>query len=414
MEKPALARSVFVVRQPIFHRAKSVHGYELLFRPAPGAAPDEATGDAPILELIASALVDIGLDDLTGGRRGFVPMTRTLLLENVADLLPPDLVTLEVLDNADADPDLVDACRRLKGRGYTLATDDFVLAEPGNPLLDLADIVKVDCFEMDADDRARVAADLRARGVRPLATSVETDEDFSRAEADGFEYFQGAFFSKPILHEGKVIEGSKLAYLRLLEEVHRPEMSLDEIEQTLKQDVALAYKLLQFINSVWFGLRYEVSSIKRALVMLGPKEIRKWFALVSLRQMGTDKPDELFLRSAVRARMGEGLAPPADMVEHGSELFLMGMFSVIDALLDAPMERVLAKLPLDEAVKGTLLGEDTPYRPVYDLVTAYEAGDWPAFAGWAARLGIDPDTVPPIWAEALKWANQAFAEVNVG
>jgi EAL and modified HD-GYP domain-containing signal transduction protein len=414
MGKPAVARSVFVVRQPIFHRAKSVHGYELLFRPPPGAEATDPNGDATIVELIASAFVDIGLDDLTGGRRGFVPLTRTLLLENVADLLPPDLVTLEVLDNADVDPDLVDAVRRLKGSGYTIATDDFVLAEPDNPLLDLADIVKVDCFEIDADDLARVAADLRERGIRPLATCVETEDDFARGEADGFEYFQGSFFSKPIVHEGKVIEGSKLAYLQLLEEVHRPQMSLDDIENTLKQDVALAYKLLQFINSVWFGLRYEVTNIKRALVMLGPKEIRKWFALVSLRQMGTDKPDELFLRSAIRAKMGEGLAPPANMPEHGSELFLMGMFSVIDALLDAPMETVLAKLPLDEAVKGTLLGEDTRYRPVFDLVMAYEAGDWDRFAECAGRLEIDPEAVPPIWAESLKWANQAFAQVNVG
>ncbi len=414
MEKSALARSVFVVRQPIFHRVKSVHGYELVFRPAPGTAVGEGAGDEPLLDLITSALVDIGLEDLTGGRRAFLPMTRGLVLDHVPDLLPPDLVTLEVLDNADPDDDLVEACRRLRGCGYTIAMDDFVLAEAAHPLLDLADIVKVDGFATAPGERARLARALRSCGIRPLVQHIETEEDFDRAEAEGFEYFQGSFFSKPLIEEGKVVEGSKLAYLRLLEEVHRPQMSLEEIEETLKQDVALAYKLLQFINSVWFGLRYEVTNLKRALVMLGPKEIRKWFALVSLRQMGTDKPDELFLRSTVRAKMGEGLAEPAGLDEHRSELFLMGMFSVIDALLDAPMETVLEKLPLDQDVKGTLLGQDTPYQPVYDLVTAYEAGDWPAFAGWAVRLGIDPDAVPPIYAEALKWANAAFAQVNVG
>jgi len=413
MGKSALARSVFVVRQPIFHRARSVHGYELLFRPnlAPGSTP--ADSDASAVELIASALVDIGLEDLTGGRRGFVPLTRSLLLGHVADLLPPDLITLEVLDNVDADADLADACRRLRTGGYTIAMDDFVLAEADHPFLDLADIVKVDFFATDPDDRARLARDLRGRGIRPLAQHVETEDDFVRAEANGYEYVQGSFFSKPIVHEGKVIEGSKLVYLRLLEEVHRPRMSLDDIENTLKQDVALAYKLLQFINSVWFGLRYEVRSIKRALVLLGPKEIRKWFALVSLRQMGTDKPDELFLRSAVRAKMGEAVAAMADMVECRSELFLMGMFSVIDALLDAPMETVLAKLPLDQRVKGALLGKDTPFRPVYDLVTAYEAGRWDEFAESADCLGIDPGDVPSVWAESVRWANQAFAEVSV-
>jgi len=412
MGTSALTTSVFVARQPIFHRAKNVHGYELLFRSGRENRYDGKDGDASTRDVIAASFVDIGLDELTGGQRGFVNFTRNLLLEDVADLLPPDLVTVEILESVDPDDDIIRACARLKDAGYTLALDDFVMADIEHPLLDLADIVKVDFAATSAEDRKRLADFLRSRRIKPLAEKVETEEDFQQADADGYHYFQGYFFSKPIMHEGKSIAGNKLAYLRVLEQVNRPEMSLDQIEKVIKQDIPLTYKLLRFMNSVWFGLRYKVSSIKRALVMLGPKEIRKWFALISLREMGTDKPNELFLHGMIRAKMCEGVAPLSGMTKHASELFLMGMFSVMDALLDAPMADVLGKLPLDENVKSALLGQDSPFRPVHDLVTTYEMGQWDRFSDNATRLKVDLAAVPPIFGESLKWANQAFASVN--
>jgi len=412
MGEPSLVTSVFVARQPIFHRAKNVHGYELLFRSGQENTYTGTDGDACTRDVIASSFVDIGLDELTGGARGFVNFTRNLLLGDVADLLPPDLVTVEVLETVEPDREVIEACKRLKDAGYTLALDDFVLADQGNPLLDLADIVKVDFLGTSPEERRRLASYLAEQKIKPLAEKVETEEEFQQADDAGYQYFQGYFFSKPIIHEGKSIAGNKLSYLRLLEQVNRPEMSMDEIEAVIKQDLTLTYKLLRFMNSVWFGLRYKVSSIKRALVMLGPKEIRKWFALVSLREMGTDKPNELFLRGMLRAKMSEGLAPVTGMQKRASELFLMGMFSVVDALLDAPMEGVLEKLPLDGQVKGALLGQDTTFRPVYDLVTTYELGQWDKFCHHANHLKVDLAAVPPIFGESLKWANQAFASVN--
>jgi len=412
MGAPTVASSVFVARQPIFHLARNVHGYELLFRSGQENGYTGTDGDACTRDVIASSFVDIGLDELTGGQRGFVNFTRNLLLSDVADLLPPDLVTVEILENVDPDEEVVEACKRLKDEGYTLALDDFVVADQGHPLLDLADIVKVDFADTTREERKRLAGYLARRKIKPLAEKVETEDDFQQADADGYQYFQGYFFAKPDIHEGKAIAGNKLAYLRLLEQVNRPEMSLDEIEAVVKQDVTLTYKLLRFMNSVWFGLRYKVSSIKRALVMLGPQEIRKWFALVSLRQMGTDKPNELFLRGMLRAKMGEGVAPLTGMEKHASEIFLMGMFSVMDALLDAPMADIMKKLPLDEKVKGALLGQKTPLTGVYDLITAYELGRWQQLSTHTRALNLDMQALPPVFGESLKWANQAFASVN--
>ena len=412
MDATSTAKAVFVARQPIFHRAKHVHGYELLFRSGDDNVYTGTDGSACTRDVIASSFVDIGLDELTGGLRGFVNFTRDLLLSDVVDILPPDLVVVEVLENVEPDAAVIAACKRLKDAGYVLALDDFVADDPRHPLLDLAGIVKVDFMETSREDRKRLAGLLAERGIKALAEKVETEQEFQQADADGYEYFQGYFFSKPIPHQGKSIEGNKVIYLRLLEQVNRPELSLAEMETVIKQDVTLTYKLLRYINSVWFGLRYKLSDIRRALVMLGPKEIRKWFALVSLRQMGTDKPDELLRRGILRAKMGEAVAPPCGLEDRASELFLMGMFSIMDALLDAPMDAVLAKLPLDEQVKGALLGEETELRPVYDLVKTYECGEWDGFRRHAARLKLDTQQVPSIFNESLKWANQAFASVN--
>jgi len=409
MQTTGVSTSVFVARQPIFHRAKNVHGYELLFRSGRENRFDGTDGDACTLDVIANSFATIGLDVLTAGHRGFINFTRNLLLQDVASLLPPDQVTVEVLENIEADDEVTAACRRLKDAGYALALDDFVLTDPNHPLLDLADIVKIDFMATPQEEQKRVADFLNGRKIKALAEKVETDEDFRRAEEDGYTYFQGYFFARPSIHEGKEVSASKLARLRLLEQVNRPEIAVDDVEEIISQDVALTYKLLRFINSAWFGLRHKISSIRHALVWLGPKEVRKWFALVSLRDMGTDKPNELFLQALTRAKMAEGIAPAARMQEDAPELFLMGMFSLMDAVLDMPMSQVLTKLPLDEQIKTALLGGSCPFRWVYDLIAAYERGNWEGFAGQAAHLKLDEDVVPPVFNESITWANQACA-----
>jgi len=407
MPSTNLTTTVFVARQPIFHRAKNVHGYELLFRSGRENRYDGTDGDACTLDVIANSFATIGLDELTAGQRGFINFTRNLLLQDVVNLLPPDQVTVELLENINPDEEVIAACRRLKDAGYTLALDDFVLTDPSPPLLALADIVKIDFVATPREEQKRVADFLNGRKIKALAEKVETDEEFRRAEADGYTYFQGYFFAKPSIYEGKEVSANKLARLKLLEQMNRPEISVDETEGIIKQDVALTYKLLRFINSAWFGLRHKISSIRHALVWLGPKEVRKWFALISLRDMGTDKPNELFLRAMTRAKMGEGVAPIAGMQEAAPELFLMGMFSYMDAVLDMPMSEVLTKLPLDDQIKTALLGGSCPYRWVYDLIAAYERGNWDAFSGHAGQLKLDEDLVPPVFNESIKWANQA-------
>lgn len=203
MPSTNLTTTVFVVRQPIFHRAKNVHGYELLFRSGRENRYDGTDGDACTLDVIANSFATIGLDELTAGHRGFINFTRNLLLQDVVNLLPPDQVTVEVLENINPDEEVLAACRRLKDAGYTLALDDFVLTDPNHPLLDLADIVKIDFMATPREEQKRVVDVLNGRKIKALAEKVETDEEFRRAEADGYTYFQGYFFAKPSICEGK-------------------------------------------------------------------------------------------------------------------------------------------------------------------------------------------------------------------
>ena len=409
MSVQSLDSTVFVARQPIFGRDQNVFGYELLFRSGAENAYDATDPDASTLDVITNSLLDIGLDELTGHKRAFINFTRNLLLEDVMELLPKDLVTVEILEDIEPDEEVLAACRRLKDEGYVLALDDFVLADSGSAFLDLADIVKVDFVGTTAEERQSIAEDLTRRGIRMLAEKVETAEEFQEALSGGYDYFQGYFFSRPVIHATRKISGNKLNRLRILEQVNRPELSYEDIDAIICQDVSLSYKLLRYMNSAWFGLRYPIESIKRALVQLGTQEIRKWAALVTLRDMGEDKPNELLLMSMRRAKMSESIGAMTAMNQQGSELFLMGMFSVIDALLDAPMQDVLDKLPLEEQIKMALLGQDCPFGAVYNAVRTYEKGAWDDFAQYAAALNLDILKMPQTYASSLRWAEEAFS-----
>jgi len=404
----AVGDTVFVARQPIFDKQKAVQAYELLFRSGLENRYTGTSGDISTLDLIASSLLVIGLDELTGRKRAFINFTRNLLLQETADLLPSDRVTVEIIEDIQPDDEVLAACRKLKDAGYPIALDDFVLSNMGTPFLDLADIVKVDFLGTPPEDRARIAEELGRRNITALAEKVETIEDFAAAAAAGYTLFQGYFFSKPVIQVGNRITSNRLTQFRLLNEVTRPDFSYDQLEGIMKQDVALTYHLMKYINSVWFALRHEVTSIKHALVLLGPAEIRKWAALMSLRHMGSDKPSELFLRSITRARMGECLAPHIGMKAQAPDLFLMGMFSLIDALLDMPMADILPKLPLAEPVSKALLGQPSLFRAANDTIVAYERGDWDSFATASKELQLDTQIMPSLFSGSLRWANQAF------
>lgn len=401
---------VFVARQPIFDRMQKVYGYELLYRLGKDNFYPGSDGDRATSEVIANSFLLIGLGPLTCGKRAFINFTGNLLKNEVPALLPKDSVAIEILENIDVDESVVEACQRLKSLGYPLVLDDFVLDDKYVPLIKMADIVKIDFLDHDIERKMAVVRRFGPDNVRLLAEKVETHEAFRRAYDLGYDYFQGYFFSKPVVVTGTDIPGYKLTYLRMLQEVNRPEFDFDRLEEIVKQDVSLSYKLLKYINSAAFGMRSRIKSIKHALVMLGALEVKKWANLIILRGLGADSPDELMTSSIVRAKFGELLAGPLGMKSKSSDLFLLGMFSLIEAFISRPLENILRELPIDQEVKDTLLGRDGRYKTVYQLILSYEKADWEKFMSYAGQLGLDPAIVPGFYLQSLTWANTVMSE----
>lgn len=398
----------FIARQPIFDRNEKVYAYELLFRSSlqnmfTSPDPDKATSN-----VIVDAFFLRGIESITGGKRAFINATRDVLVKEYMTLLPKDLSVVEVLETVDPDAEVIEACRKLKKAGYLLALDDFIFEERFRPLVEIADIIKVDVLASGAAERQALIQEFGPHGIRFLAEKVETREMFQEVLDLGYSYFQGYFFSKPVVVAGKDIPGFKLNYLQILREIHQPELDFGQIENIIKREMSLSYKLLRYINSAFFSWASKVDSLKRALVLLGEREVKKWISLVALANMGNDKPEELVVQAIVRAKFCESLAPKVGMARRSQDLFLMGMFSLVDAIVDQPLPDILRGMPLNEDIKAALVGEDNPLRHVYECALAYEKGDWDMLTQRASQLGLNEAEIPQLFLEAVNWGRQSF------
>jgi EAL and modified HD-GYP domain-containing signal transduction protein len=398
----------FIARQPIFDRRQQVYAYELLFRSSlenvfTGQDPNQASS-----KVIADSFFLLGLEFLTGGKKAFINVTRDVLVKEYITLLPQGSIGVEILETVEPELEVIEACKKLKQAGYLLALDDFVYQERYRQLMDLADIVKVDFLATGAEERRDLVQRFGSRRMRFLAEKVETQEAFQEALTLGYTYIQGYFFSKPVILTGKDVPAFKLHYLQILQQINRPELDFDQIEDIIKREVSLSYKLLRYINSAFFPWRSKINSLKRALVLLGEREVKKWISLIALASMATDKPEELVVQAIIRAKFCESLAAAAGLSRRTQDLFLMGMFSLIDAILDRPLADILSTVPLADDIKEALLGEENRLRLIYQCALAYEKGDWDQLSAHTALLGLNEAESPRLYLEAVTWGQQTF------
>jgi EAL and modified HD-GYP domain-containing signal transduction protein len=248
-----------------------------------------------------------------------------------------------------------------------------------------------------------------SRGVRLLAEKVETPAAFQEAVTLGYHYFQGYFFAKPAVLQTKAAPEFRMTYLSLLQEVVKRDVDLRKVASIIGRDVTLSYKLLRYINSAYFGLRRTISSIPEALGLLGERELKRWAGLLSLASLASNKPAELVVEAALRARFCEGLAEDTGLVQRSEELFLLGMFSLLDAILDRPFEALLLELPIPPAVKAALLGGTGPLRDVFDCVLTYVTGDWDNLSARMDKLNLGEEEVPRRYREAVTWAQKVLS-----
>lgn len=403
---------VFLARQPIFDRKQKVYAYELLFRSGSRNFFDSLDREKATADVINNGFFSMDISQVTSGKRAFVNFTDDLLKSGAAHLLPKDLLTVEILETVEPDAEVIQSCKDLKLAGYQLALDDFIYEEKFRPLVELADIIKVDF--MATTEKQMVALFRReiTDTTRMLAEKIETKEMFDTAMALGCEYFQGYFFSKPVILTGKELSHSRLARLQILRELNRVELDVTVLDEIFRREVGLSYKLLKYVNSPVFGLRGRVSSIPHALNLLGQREMVKWLSLIILRSMGADKPEELMTTALVRARFGELLAQRTVLQCQAPTLFLAGMFSLLDVFLDRSMEEILRDVPFDEGVRRILTGQPGAATDLHHLTMSYEKGEWTTVDNLATKVGLEGERIPEAFSVALAWAKDLSAVIE--
>jgi len=331
----------YVARQPIFDRDEKVFGYELLFRDGLENAFHGDSNEASRATLDRTLLM--GLDVLCDGRRAFVNCTRDTLIKGLVTLLPSTTTVVEVLESVPADPDVVSACQTLKEAGYMIALDDYVANDPREGLAEMADIIKVEMQLTTEEQQNALIKQFGPWRCRMLAEKIETRAEFVRARDQGFVYFQGYFFRRPEMMNTRDMPANRMNYLRMLQEVSRPDLELPELEKLIKAEASVCYRLLRYLNSAMFGFGSEIHSVRHALSMLGERDVRRWVRLVAAVGAGEEKTSDLVLSALVRGRFGEFLAP---RVQHGeSDLFLLGLLSLIDAMMEMPWRKYWRKSP---------------------------------------------------------------------
>lgn len=404
---------IFVARQPIFDRRQKVFGYELLFRSSTQNFYDFTDGNRATADVVHNAFFAMGFNEITSGKRAFINFTQDLIIDELPTLLPRDQVAIEILESVEPTSEVIEACAKLKKLGYMLVLDDFYLRADYAPLIGLADIIKVDFLATEPSIRKSLVDRLGGKNLRFLAEKVETYDDFKEGLDYGYTLFQGFYFSRPVVITGKEIPVNHLTSLELLRELSQPEPDFDRIESIIKRDLAFSYNVLKLVNSAAFGLAHRLNSIKHALVMLGIRETRKLVSISLLRQMGGSKPEELLIFSIVRGRFCELLAPKIGLNDLRTDLFLMGLFSMIDALLDRPMHEILDELPISNQVKEALEGKEGGIRLILDLIIAYERGDWDSVNGLIMSLGLDGQEISDSYLQSLSWGME-FSKEKTG
>ena len=399
-------QEIMIARQPIFDKKKDVFAYELIFEPDirgsfPSPRKKKETSKDSTLNAVDSLLVN-GLKRLCNGKRAVIHFNHRMLLEEFPLMFPSDMLGIELKEDTDPEKKVTQAVEKMKKAGYLVFVTDYLFNEGDVSLIKMADIVGVDFRSQGLQKRASLFEGTPFN-PRFLAKNVETAADFDLALETGYQYFQGEFFNKADIISFRNIPSYKVNLMRILKEINKPTVHFDQIEKILQKDVSVTYKLLRFVNSASFGFKTTVQSIRHALTLLGETETRKWLSFIVLSSVGTDKPLELIRNTIIRSKFCESIAGELDYRSDMANFFLMGMFSMVDAFLDRPMEEILADLPLTPPVKAALLGKSNHFSPVLELVRDYERGDWRHLHVIANQLRLKQSQISSLYLDAVEW-----------
>lgn len=396
---------IYVARQPIFDIKKCIFGYELLFRADMANFFPEMEGDSATSKLLSNSFFNIGIEKIAGSNLAFINFTQELLLKQLPLMFSQDRLVVEILENVQPDRDVIEACQEIALNGYIIVLDDFFYKPSLEPLIEVADIIKIDVKATPLEEVGDLVRKMTERGVDLLAEKVETHDEFKKALKMGFRYFQGFFFSKPEVLAGKEISTPQMQLLEIMAEVNKEDFEFNRLEKMIVRDASISYKLMRLINSAYFKRAKEISSIRQAIVMIGEVGIRRFLSLISMAGLAGNKPDELIRVSLVRAKFCELLGNHPGRSSETSELFTLGLFSLIDAIMDDSMENLMSQIPLSSNIKEVLISRTGDLSGYLSLVESYERGDWGEIEEAANIMGIDQSHLPRQYMESLSWAD---------
>ncbi|RZQ52997.1 EAL domain-containing protein [Pseudoalteromonas phenolica] len=397
----------YAARQPIFDQHKQLMGYELLFRDGVDNVFPNIDGDEATSKLIEGSQFNFGLEDLTDSKPAYINFTLDTILKGYPTMLPSEQVVIEILETVQPGKRLLAAVQELKNKGYTLALDDYKHQKVWRHFYPYIDQIKIDLMITSDEEIAElIEATKEFESIKLVAEKVETNEQFEKAVALGFSYFQGYFFAKPEMVKSKSLPPSEMALAELLYETSVVDVDIKKITSVFERDVNLSYKLLRYSNSAAFKRRAEINTIKQAVVVLGNQELKKFLSLLFAAQVSSEKPIELIKLSLTRARFCELLAQKHKGIQDTGMAFLVGMMSLMDAILDESMEGVMKKLPLSNLIKDALVQKQGILAQYLCLIKAYEQADWELTGEYCERLKFSNDLLPEIYNQSVTWGNE--------
>ena len=404
----------FLGRQPILDRNQEIIGYELLFRAAERNVAEFESYSQASASVITSALASFGIDEVLGGKFGFINVHLGLLLSEMLEVLPIEQTVLELLEFIELDDQVLERCRELKEIGFKLALDDHEYSTKYNEIYDVVDIVKIDILQTGMEALPEIVQGLRRTPVKILAEKVETVEQFDICYRMGFDLFQGYFFERPVVLNKRRIDVSGMAMLKLLQQLTM-DASLNEIEQTFKENPSLSYNLLRLVNSVAMGMREKIKTLRHAILMLGTEHLRRWTQLSLFAgndSRGLNNP--LLEMAAVRGRLMEILVKQRNGSvvndEQSEAAFMTGILSLLEVLFETPMSEIISKLNLTDDVSNALLYRNGPLGSMLTLAEKLEVTDFDAVTPLLSECRVSLDQLLTAQLEAFNWRASIVAQ----
>jgi len=403
--------SLLFARQPIFDKNNNIYGYELLYRDQKGKEEyDCHDGDVATSNVMAAGFLSMGVGEIAGKRKAFINFTHNMILQKVATLFPKDQIVVEILENVEPDKEIIVACKSLKQHGYTIALDDFIFRPGYEPLIEIADIIKVDFLLTKTESERRYILKQYGNGrISFLAEKIETNEELEMAIKIGYSYFQGYFFAKPVIISSTEIAPSKINHIKLMQVLGSEEPGFNEITSIIEKDVAFSYQILRIANTTYYYRGNEIKSIRQAAVRMGLNELKKWAFITVLRKVGGNNKDSIVNISAQRAKALEIISQKVGNAQRKMEYFTLGIMSMIDVIVGCPMELALNELNVSNEIKGILSGKaiEGKMAECFKLLLSYEKGEWNYISAISDKLSIQINDVAEAYYDAIVWSNNS-------